>query len=65
MNALTLIVAYLLIGFGFYLGLAVGRLRKFKGVSTLALIKGILLGVLCWPIAAAFKELSKYYDEMV
>jgi hypothetical protein len=43
--------AYLLIGWIFYLILAITRFKTYDGASFIDLMKGLILGVLLWPIA--------------
>jgi len=43
--------SYLMIGVGFYLGLAVCRLNSFRGATFMGILRGAVLGILIWPLA--------------
>ncbi len=58
---MTLIIYYLLIGVGFWMGLSVARLKTFKNASFFSVLKGLLFGILAWPFALIF--VYKTYDE--
>ncbi len=44
---------YILIGIGFYVGLALARQKTFEGKEVRGIILGLALGILLWPIAMA------------
>jgi hypothetical protein len=43
-------IEYLFIGLGFYLGCATCRAAKFKDASIFSILKGLICGVVFWPI---------------
>jgi hypothetical protein len=43
---------YLLLGLAFYSGVSLARLETFKKATLYGILRGILLGVFLWPIAA-------------
>jgi hypothetical protein len=48
---MTYLFAYILFGFGFYIGLALSRTDSFKNQSISSVLKGFILGFLFWPLA--------------
>lgn len=48
---MAFLIAYLLIGLGFYLGVAMARRYMFNGASALEIVGGIVFGLLLWPLA--------------
>jgi len=51
---------YLLIGIGFYIGLAITRRDTFQKATVWSVIKGILLGILLWPVGIYVAYKSEY-----
>jgi len=55
---------YLLIGLGVYLSAAAIRFSAFNDASTISIIKGIILGILLWPVGLYILYLAgKQIDE--
>lgn len=57
-----MIVTYLYIGLGFYLGLAASNPKSFGTSDLSGLIRGILMGFLFWPIGIMFKIALFVYE---
>ena len=45
-----MLVGYLLVGVGFYVGAAVKDPRGFSDASAASLIRGLIIGIPFWPI---------------
>jgi len=57
MTEILLIIGalYLVFGLGFYLGLAIQDPEGFVQADAAAILRGLLLGVVFWPIGLAIK----------
>jgi type IV secretory pathway TrbD component len=55
--------AYLYIGLGVYLAATARHYYMFKGTSAIPIIKGVLFGVLLWPIALIILYMAAEEDE--
>lgn len=47
-------IVYLAIGLGFYTGVALCRPHTFRGAPVLAIIRGVLFGILLWPLSVVY-----------
>jgi hypothetical protein len=50
-NLTDLLIAYLTIGVGVYAAAACYNISSFEGAGAFAILKGIVFGILLWPVA--------------
>jgi len=54
---------YLAVGVGVYLSASASHFNSFKNASTVSIIKGILLGLVFWPIGITILYLENNTDK--
>ena len=56
-------ILYLTFGLGFYIGMALQNPTSFTNADTASLLRGLILGVLAWPIGVMY-QLYVVLDKM-
>ena len=56
-------IFYLLIGLGVYMGVAAATPDSFAHATAAGIIRGLLLGVIAWPMAVVIVTILRTYEE--